>query len=192
MSSDFIDTIQRAIRGQYHLRRGERKWILEEDASKVRIHIHVPIERSIAFSLDRKPKPFTFFADNPPPDFAKMCDAVLFYLHGNKTYLFVIEIKTGDPGECEKQLINGKLFCNWLINLYIQHKSLNPCVTVIPLLIWKPRENPGRKGTTTHRGNDDSIQEMPLRQFDERGFEIRNRNTVPISELIKALGYPDE
>lgn len=115
MSKIFIDTIEQAIRGQYHLQRCEKKWILplEEDAdwrleksdnlprgrpshkdkvsrgnddfsegpdaSRKRIHIHVPVEDSIAFSLDdRRLKPFTFFDDEPPQDFAKMCDAILF------------------------------------------------------------------------------------------------------------------
>ena len=192
MSSDFIDTIQQAIRGQYHLQRGERKWIFDDDedtgASRKRIHIHVPIEDSIAFSLDREPKPFTFFSDQPPRDFAKMCDAILFYFRENKTYLFVIEVKTGNEGDCEKQLINGKLFCDRLISLYIQHKSSNPCVTVVPLLIWEPRQNSDRKGTTTHHETGDGIQGKSFGQLGEHGFEIRNRSTVPIFDLINALG----
>ena len=194
MSSDFIDTIQRAVRGQYHLQKCKRKWIFKEDTGVPRktVHIHVSIEDSIAFSLDREPKPFAFFSDQAPPGFAKMCDAILFYFCENKTYLFVIEVKTGNKGDCENQLINGKLFCDWLISLYIQHKSSNPCVSVVPLLIWEPRQNSDRKGTTTHHGNGDGIQEKSFGRFDERGFEIRNRNTVPISDLIKALEHPEK
>ena len=78
MSSDFIDTIKRAIHGRYRLGGGERKWILEE--SEPPTEIYVPNKAAtIAFSLDRPdPKPFAFFSCNPPPGFAKMCDAILF------------------------------------------------------------------------------------------------------------------
>lgn len=115
-----------------------------------------------------------------------MCDAILFCLHQNKTYLFVIELKTGHKGDCKKQLINGKLFCNWLIALYIQHKNLNPEVTTVPVLIWKPRQNPPRKGTTTHSGY--GIKKEPFIQLNnEPGLEIRNCDNVSISKLASIL-----
>ena len=189
MSSDFIDTIKRAIAVRYHLRGGEKKWILEE--SKPPTEIHVPNKAAtIAFSLDRpNPKPFAFFSCRPPRDFAKMCDAILFCFHENKTYLFLTEVKTGNEGDCDKQLVNGKLFCDWLIALCSQHKSLNPHVTVVPLLVWEPRHNSVHKGTTTHRGNSDGIEKKSFGEFNKCGFEIRNRSTVRISNLIKYLEH---
>ena len=193
MSSDFIDTIKRAIAGRYHLRGGERKWILEEGEPPT--EIHVPNKAAaIAFSLDRPdPKPFAFFSCSPPRDFAKMCDAILFCFHENKTYLFLTEVKTGNEGDCDKQLVNGKLFCDWLIALCSQHKSLNPHVIVVPLLVWKPRHNSVHKGTTTHRGNsdgtEDGIEKKSFGEFDGCGFEIRNKPTVQIFKLIKYLEH---
>ena len=196
MSNSFIDTIQQAIDSQYHLSRVKKGWILEE--SYLQTKIRTPNIHSIAFSLDHnkpkpfvldhnKSKPFAFFSDSPPADFAKMCDAVLFCFHGNKTYLFLIEVKTGNKADYEKQLINGKLFCDWLIALSIQHKSLDPNTIVVPLLIWKPRQNSVCKGTTTHHEDSDDIEKMKLSQFDGTGFEIKHCETVPIVKLISKL-----
>lgn len=186
MSSSFIDTIRQAIGSHYHLTRARKGWILEE--SCLQMKIRTPNTHSIAFSLDHnKPEPFAFFSDSPPADFAKMCDAVLFCFHGNKTYLFLIEVKTGNKADYEKQLINGKLFCDWLIALCIQHKSLDPNTIVVPLLIWKPRQSPVRKGTTTHYEDSDDIEKMKLSQFDGAGFEIKHCETVPIVKLISKL-----
>lgn len=75
-----------------------------------------------------------------------MCDIILFCSHNNEIYLFLIEIKTGRDEGYETQVMNGKLFCDWLIALCIQHKSLNPNAIVVPLLIWKPSEKSPPKG----------------------------------------------
>lgn len=187
MSRSFIDLIRKTIHGDYHLKPGKNNsWILEESYREVKIR--TPDKHSIAFSLDdNNLKPFAFFSDSPPADFAKMCDAVLFCFHGNKTYLFLIEVKTGNKADYEKQLINGKLFCDWLIALFIQHKSLDPNTVVVPLLIWKPRQNSVCKGTTTHHEDSDNIKKMRLSQFGGAGFEIKHCETVPIVKLISKL-----
>jgi len=187
MSSNFINTIQQAIDESYHLKRDGKRWILEEGNPPT--EIRVPSRLSIAFSLDKKDaEPFAFFSNNPPKDFAKVCDAILFCCSEDRIYLFIIEAKTGYKGDYKKQLINGKLFCDWLIALYTQHKSsLDPSPTIIPLLIWKPRLNSVRKGTTTHHESDDSIKKTQLDQFDGPGFEIKNRNSIVIFELVSEL-----
>lgn len=77
MSNSFIDTVRQAIDSQYHLRRARKGWILE--GSCLQAKIPTPNTHSIAFSLDHnRSKPFAFFSDSPPVDFAEMCDAVLF------------------------------------------------------------------------------------------------------------------
>lgn len=184
ISKDFIDTIKKVIHGGYHLDKDKNNnWILEESCQKIKIN--TPNEHSMAFSLDKKNhKPFAFFSDTPPADFTKICDAILFCFHGNKTYLFLIEVKTGNEGDYEKQLINGKLFCDWLTTLYAHHKSTNPELIVVPLLIWKPRHSI-RKGTTTHRSSSDGIKEKKIHQLN--GFEVIHCDTLLIIHLISRL-----
>ena len=183
----FIDTVQRAIDGKYCLTRRKEKWVLEEGQSKTEVHFST--EESIAFSLDQKNlRPFAFFSKKPPKHFAKMCDAIFFCYHENSIYLFIIEEKTANLGDCEKQLINGKLFCDWLIALCIQHTFPDLDVNIIPLLIWKPQQKSPRKGETGHRNDDDSIKKKKFSQFEEEGFEISNRCDVFIVDLILRLG----
>lgn len=185
MSRSFIDLIRKIIHGSYYLEPGKNNsWILKESYREVKIR--TPNEHSIAFSLDKKKdKPFAFFSDTPPADFTKICDAILFCLHGNKIYLFLIEVKTGNEGNYEKQLINGKLFCDWLIALYTQHKSISLKPIIVPLLIWKPRQNSIRKGTTTHHSDSDGVKGKKICQLN--GFEVTHCDTLLIIHLISRL-----
>lgn len=193
ISKDFIDTIKKVIHSRYHLNRNKNNdWILEESSQKIKIE--TPNEYSIAFSLDHKNhKPFAFFSDTPPADFAKICDAILFCFHKNKAYLFLIEVKTKNEGDYEKQLINGKLFCDWLITLYAQYKSTNPEMIVFSLLIWKPESSnqqrrSSHKGTTTHHSNSYDIKEKKIHQLN--GFEVTHHDRlliIQISNLIPRL-----
>ena len=192
MSKEFICTIKRSIHGKYHLRNATKNsWVVQE--SHRTIKIRSPNEDSIAFSLDRSdPEPFAFFSASPPDDFARMCDIILFCSHNNEIYLFLIEIKTGRDEGYETQVMNGKLFCDWLIALCIQHKSLNPNAIVVPLLIWKPSEKLLHKGPTTHDRNSDNIKEKSTELFGRRVFEVQHMDTVPIIEVISKLQGSDQ
>lgn len=186
MSRSFIDLIRKIIHSRYYLKPGRNNsWILKESHREVKIR--TPDEHSIAFSLDHETKPFAFFSNHPPTGFNKVCDAIFFCCYRNRTYLFIIEVKTRSKKGYEKQLINGKLFCDWLIALCIEHESLDPSAVVIPLLIWKPRQNPVYKGTTTHHEDSNAIEKMKLSQLDGIGFEIKHYDTVTIVELISRL-----
>lgn len=194
MSKDFIDTIKQTIDAKYHSEEARHStWILKEinKESNQRIRMRLPKKNcfSIAFSLDCKSsKPFAFLSDSPPRHFAKMCDAILFCVHENKIYLFVVEIKTNNQGEYEKQLINGKLFCDWLIALCREHKYLDSKaeITVISLLIWEPRRS-APEGTTTHRETDHYISDTEQIFKDGHSFEVRNCDSVQIIELINRI-----
>ena len=193
MSEDFIKTIGQLIRPVYHLERDGKKWMVKESHSSIGIRFPNNVY-SIGFSLDHSDskcdskcdsKPFAFFSDHPPRDFAKMCDAFIFCFHENNIYLFIIEVKTGHKGDYQKQLINGKLFCDWLISLCKHHKFPDSSVTLVPLLIWQPRHNSPHEGMTTHCG--EGITKEVFEQFSGNGFEISNRDSVAIIELISYL-----
>ena len=91
-----------------------------------------------------------------------------------------------------KRSINGKLFCDWLIALYIQHRSCDPKEIIVPLLIWTPSEKSSRvarsmSNKSTRDGSTDDIKRKPLEQFDRRGFEVKSMDSVRITDVISKL-----
>ena len=147
-----IDTLTRTIRKEYHLRRESRDWILPDKIQNQEIKVRAPNRNSIGFSLDnRQSPPLAFLGNNPPEHIAKMCDAIIVHLVNDTLYFFIIEQKTGSKEDCNRQLANGKFFCEWLVTLY-QHHGYWPAekVKYIGLLVWKPRPSP-RKKRTSHQ-----------------------------------------
>ena len=142
-----ISLLEQTIHGDYHLPRRCLSWDLEDD-----VEIISPNRNSLAFSLDNGEKPpFGSLSAAPPKHIAKICDCIIALSYQGKCYLFVIEQKTAHKGEYKKQLINGRIFCDWLIALFTAHKHLTSEPVFVSLLIWQPRRNSPRKGTTAHR-----------------------------------------
>jgi len=180
--------MQQAIDARYKLKRYGRGWILSDNEMQTKIC--VPNRHSIAFSLDSKEKPLGFLSDKPPENLAKMCDAILFCFYQGKIYLFVIEMKTTHKSHYTKQLTNGKLFCHCLISLFKTYNYLEEEPTAISLLLWRPRSNAVRKGTTTHSRPGDGIvpdENLDMRDLFDHSFQIRNQETVQIINLVKRI-----
>lgn len=178
-----IDTLTSAIRERYHLSRVERHWLLQGSRGPVRLRS--PSRRSFGFSLDDSRSPaLAFFSPNPPEGLAKVCDGMLAVLHERKLYLFAIELKSGDRGDARKQLVNGRLFWQWLLELCEQHGYLSRAADVrhISLLMWRPRERSPRKGTTTHSGEND-WKSRTLDGFNAC-FEVKNRDGIALMDLL--------
>ncbi len=175
-----IEEIKNTIREKYHLKRDHRNWKLNENPV---VTIRAPDRHSIGFSLDNKKfPPFAFFSDAPPEHLAKMCDAIIALEYQKKLYLFVVEQKTAHKGDSQKQLANGKYFCDWLMSLYCEHGYLTTEPILIGLLIWQPREKSVSKGPSTHRGNQ-SFRETDLKPFN-RCFEVPNTRDIVLIEII--------
>ena len=170
------DRLKETIAPRYHLPRENRDWLLDKG-----IRLRTPHRNAIGFSLDNAEEPpLAFFSGSPPPDLAKMCDAILALDDKEVLYLFIVEQKTADAGDYAKQLANGRLFCEWLISLYRQHGycSRQQRIEFIGLLVWEPRPTP-RKGGTAHQPYESA--RSPL---FARFFNLRNESLIHLRDLI--------
>ncbi len=189
MVNDIIRTIGRSIDRRYHLERNDREWLLDE-ADK-RIEIRVPDRNSIAFSLDKKDEnPFAFFGGNPPGGMAKICDAFLFCVYERQGYGFIIEMKSGHKEESEKQMINGRFFCDWLLALCREHGYLNVDFSIASLLLWEPRERDITRELTSYRRSGiekSEIEQRPKTDHFPFRFEVRYRKRISLGDLISRM-----
>jgi len=110
------------------------------------------------------------------------CDYFLSYK--DKDYLFIIEKKTGNKDNYELQLINGKLFCDWILTLFKQHNyyTNTRSINYIALLVWKPREVPNR-GTTAHNQNRSGTPQSLAGHFN-RFEEIKNQSEIYLKDYL--------
>ena len=170
-----ISILTDSIDSCYHLRRESRDWLLVDN-----VKIRAKDRHSFGFSLDNSPnRPLAFFSRNPTEHVAKMCDAIIAQMDDDILYLFVIEQKTGNRDDANKQLANGKFFCQWLISLYDYYGYWDARkVEYIGLLVWQPRRSEN-KGSTSHRAMQP--QTHPL---FSRYYSIENRTEFSLRELI--------
>ena len=176
MSKTILKTIEKSIHKDFHLTRQGRDWLLDDD-----IKLRVPDRRSFGFSLDNN-LPFVFFSNSPPEHLTKICDAIVALSFKQRLYLFVIEQKSAYPEQYEKQLANGKYFCDWLFSLYREHEYCCSNPVSIGLLIWQPRQSP-RKGTTSHQPKKFTRSHRLFDAF----FNEQNTKRVYLSDLIRTL-----
>ena len=178
MSKAMIDIIEKTINEDYHLPRESRDWLLADG-----VKLRASDRNSLGFSLDNKEKPpFAFFKDAPPAYITKMCDAVIALSIEQKLYLFIVEQKTSNPGDYEKQLTNGKYFCDWLFSLYKEHGHCSDDPVYIGLLIWQPRTSPP-KGETSHKRK---LTSRTHHRF-EHCFEEKNNQNIHLQKFVQGL-----
>ena len=172
-----IDAAKKAIHQRYRLTNKQGAFILADN-----IKVYPDGQSSCGFSLDNGTfPPFEFFALRPPKNLAKMCDAIVLYDDGNDFYCTLIEQKTSNRGHFEKQLVNGKLFCEWLVSLCEEHNYKPPGrVQYFGVLIWQPPPIPP-KGTTTHQ-----TPQAKQHRFFDKFFDIRTDPHVDVNELIQS------
>lgn len=176
-----IDIIEKTIHTDYRLKRDNFGYLLPDSEVK----LHDPSHCSFAFSLDKrdKPPPFRFFSNETQPRYiAKMCDTIVAMNFKNELCLFIIEQKTKRTKQYEKQLANGRHFCNWLFSLYKEHEYYSRDPVYIGLLIWEPRPNSPRKGTTAHQNKNQRKSHPSFDLF----FEKRNIKDISLADLAKS------
>ena len=187
MSSRLVDLLQDTIDKQrYELPQEGKHWILEGD-----IKLRDANRHSFAFTLapnntETKSKPLAFFNARPPEGIAKMCDAIVACHYNQRCYLLLIELKTAHKDEYQKQINNGKIFCEWLLKLYHQHGHCQVQPVFVSLLIWFPRRSPAKQGTA-HQAAPwlfNTGPEKGAHGFDY-SFEIQNQTTIPMLEVLQ-------
>ncbi len=182
-----INLIRRTIARRYHLKCEQNRWEIREKTRSIRLLASGG--QSFGFSLDDpdpENSPLAFFGGSPPKYITKICDGMVAVLHRGQLYLFSVEVKTADRSGAKKQLLNGRLFWRWLMNLYEAHDHLPESLTVshISLLAWRPRRKTPRKGGTSH-SNNENLEKLPKADdgFDAC-FEARNLANIPLADII--------
>ena len=115
-----------------------------------------------------------------------MCDAIIAVWFKEGFYLFIIEQKTAHTGDYQKQLANGRHFCNWPISLYEEHGYLPVNPVYISLLIYQPRQRTVDKGTTTRCGNGIDRAKTTIEGFDA-SFAAKNRTDIRLGEMLEDI-----
>ena len=176
-----IDTVKKAIHGHYtnndQIKMSKGAWVIDKD-----IRIHTCGYSSFGFSLDNEThRPFAFLKDSPPKHIDKKCDAIIIFADDDTLYIAIIEQKTGHPDGHDKQLANGKFFCEWMVSLCKEHGYYNhKAIEYFGLLVWEPRAQP-LKGETTY--NSPEAQSSAL--FDKY-FDAANVHRIYLRDLVEA------
>lgn len=170
-----IENVKKTIHGRYRIKKKGGSLILDKD-----IKVRSKSSELFGFSLDStEHPPFSFLRSSPPRHIAKMCDAIVLLEHEARLYLTIIEQKTGDEADYERQLANGKFFCEWLMALFREHGYLgNSTISYYGVLIWEPRTVP-LKGTTVHQTPVPSAHRL----FDKL-FNIQNESEIDVESLV--------
>ena len=171
-----IDLIEQTIDSKYHLKRDGRNWLIEG------IELQAPGRHSFGFTLDKpQARPFAFLGNEPPEHITKMCDAIVVVSYREAVYVFSIEIKTGNKDHYRKQIVNAKLFCDWLFALYGEHGYSSEEPVHIGLLVWEPRRQL-RKGKTAHGA--DMPRKIPNSTPFKAVYEVRNQPSIALRGII--------
>lgn len=191
MCRELVRLVLDTINERYALKREDRHWVLNETREgNWKTKIRAENRHSFAFSLDHADqanRPLAFFGGEPPKGVARMCDAIMVCHHDQRCYLFLIELKTKYKKGYEKQLRNGKIFCDWLLKLYQEHGHACSAPVFVSLLIWFPRNSPPKQGTrhgTESLGISKNSINDPKGVFDHC-FKIENLETIPVIQLCK-------
>lgn len=185
-----FDLFNRTIEKKFHLKRDERQWILDEKAEDgTQLLIIAPNRYSLGFTLDEANSPsaqnldpMPFISGNPPEHIKKMCDAIVVIAYRGMGYLFCIEQKSGHKGDYKKQLVNGAIFCHWLMELFKTHGYFNQKPIYVGLLVFAPRAKAVRKGLTSHRDKPEAFD--PISPFD-KCYRVVNKNEIRLGELCQ-------
>ena len=181
------ELFKKIIHKDNSLNRENKYWELKNGKSTM---LRSPNKNSHGFTLDTC-KRFPFFNPNPPKNITKMCDGIIaLSTDERKDYLIIIEKKENEKNKdgYDLQLINGKLFCDWIIALAKAHNVYNPqSLTYIALLICEPRPNDTNKGTSTHN-NKANKAKIPnkLKKHFKIFNKIKNETIVQLKDILQS------
>ena len=181
MSKEGVNLFQQCIDEEFHLQREGREWLLEDNWV---LKLKTPRRDSLGFRLDKDPSPFRFFSGSPPEDVAKMCDAIIVLSHQDRLYIFLVEQKTRWEDDYEKQLKNGKYFCDWLLVLlreYGHYKDQDLYPVFIGLLCMRPLF-PSKE--ITARETNDRIEKIEDKMVPFELYKAIDRETIYLADLI--------
>ena len=155
---------------------------------------HIP-EGSLAFTLDystsKKPhfQQLSCYLNKAEKGINKGCDLILIFIKDNKNYILIFDLKSRKPNKAdtEIQLMNSKIYIEFLINIVQQHYKIN-CDNLIFVQ---------RAGVTKPRVMSPKVATSPIRHTNKyqedkcQGFKFihiekiaRNVGRISLNRLI--------
>ncbi len=184
IETELYKLMEQCINTQFILKNTGREYQFDaSDGNGQKTYIQMPNCKSVAFQLDTPACAFPFLHKSPPKGIAKMCDAIIMASYREKNYIVCVELKTNNKGQYNKQLTNGKLFCDYMLALLKEHEHFDNCFfpSYIALFIWYPRKHPERQ-TTTH---DRQYPRCENPSFPDRCIEIQGQQEIRLEEILK-------
>jgi hypothetical protein len=178
------------ISDAWRLERKGAYWIVRE-AAKDSNNKEVSIGGcpTIAFSLDKTGEnPLPFVKDNcPKSGIRSVCDAMIVFIHQERTYFCAMDLKSGKEGDATRQIETGRHLFQWLIGLahlngHWPDVDLNDCFFGIVNLA--PR-NQIRKGVTQRSAEIPAPDLSPFGAY--KIFRLRNHPRVTLPLLVGQL-----
>ncbi len=187
MSRKLAELFKETINQKLHLeKKKDKSWSLKDIPE---ITIRTPSQNSFCFSLDCRSSPLSALFKSSSQGITKVCDAIIVLSHKDKTYIFIVEQKTQTKRDYEKQLANGKYFCDWVLALLKEHCKYNGEVVFIFLLCWEHGKKWLPKGESQHRntpkgepfGSDGLPQDVKNGLF----YEVKNDGDINLLSFIE-------
>ena len=167
-----------AIDTRYLLKRNGRDWLLPDGGV-----VRMTNRHSIGFSLDNpKFPPFRFLGSNPPRHIGRICDAILVASRASRLYVGILEQKSGHKDDSRRQLVNGRLFCDWIFGLFRANGYSVGELVYVRILTWTPSGIPNKGTTTPGYGVKKSTGE----HFDWT-VDVRNENCVFFAQILEEV-----
>ncbi|HLP91296.1 MAG TPA: hypothetical protein VK184_22280 [Nostocaceae cyanobacterium] len=159
-SKELIDLVKKVIAEDLHSEIHEENCILIEEKheqAKCR-YVKIKLKKSgsyFGFSLDQrkgegKNDPIYPFFNPKYPDICKKNDAILFVQKSNHVYVFLIEMKSENPGSYLKQLKSARGFVEFILQRIQIFHQINIEVEFRGILFLLSPQRPN-EGTTKKR-----------------------------------------
>lgn len=189
MSADLISTFSDIIDDKFKLANDGGYWKIEESAiTATNRKLLIGGIKGFGFSLDiEKQQPWGFFKPNPPKGIASVCDGIIIFLHENKTYIVILDLKSTNEGKATKQILSTKYLCEWLCQLIALHCKINSVPTTIGL-ICKQKRN-GRKQRRQPQKGKTRLALSITKCKQHAGFKVltvEDQQKIALRDLVKA------
>lgn len=127
MANDFFDALNQVVRPDFRiLPDGQNRLIISEEQNQGQDGRgeRVILKRKgrvFVMSLDQSWLDVFPFFTNTTPGIKKRNDAILFCQDGNQSYVFIMELKSGNPKDGIVQLKSGRNFVEYLLKTIQLH-----------------------------------------------------------------------
>lgn len=144
---------EKTINNKFHAKKvyDGKGFELEEKSRNTTFSFVMPNQDFFAFKLDHAKQtksPYWLFSDCSPTGVAKMCDGIVVFRNQGNIYIALIELKGTRKDNADRQLSNGKITCEFLIQLFKEYYPETITPKYGAFILYKPRKSPDKPNMT--------------------------------------------